>query len=236
MHLVACPDCERLHRDTSEMDFMLRDYPGKRIDPPAYLHSRILANLPEAAPAHWARWRRVGLGLGTAAAMLLATGIAIHRGDGTQVGRIASAPAPVAPKVAPGPTGTPSTPRSTENAKLPSIAAAPGSDRKDQAAAPAPAPNVRLIREVRIFFYCPPAQMVTVTGDFNDWDGVGVPLKRTGKPGLWETELRLPPGVYSYNFIVDGELLIPDPNAPNQMPDGYGGTDSILLVKGENSV
>ena len=65
---------------------------------------------------------------------------------------------------------------------------------------------------------------------------VGVPLKRTGKPGLWETELRLPPGVYSYNFIVDGELLIPDPNAPNQMPDGYGGTDSILLVKGENSV
>ena len=101
MHLVACPDCERLHRDTSEMDFKLREYPGKRIDPPAHLHSRILANLPEAAPAHWARWWRVGLGLGTAAAMLLAIGIAIHRGDGTQVGRIASAPAPDAPKEAP---------------------------------------------------------------------------------------------------------------------------------------
>ena len=89
---------------------------------------------------------------------------------------------------------------------------------------------------MKIFFYYPPAQKVTVTGDFNDWDAVGVPLKATGKPGLWETELRLPPGVYSYNFIVDGELLIPDPNAPDQMPDGYGGTNSILLVKGENSV
>jgi len=93
-----------------------------------------------------------------------------------------------------------------------------------------------VIREVKIFFYYPPAQNVAVTGDFNDWNANGVPLKAAGKPGLWETELRLPPGVSSYNFIVDGELLVPDPNSPNQMPDGYGGTNSILLVKGENSV
>ncbi len=89
-----------------------------------------------------------------------------------------------------------------------------------------------VIKEVKIFFYCPPAQNVAVTGDFNGWDKDGVPLKPAGKPGLWTTNLRLKPGAYSYNFIVDGERLVPDPNSPAQAPDGYGGTDSIMLVKG----
>ena len=96
--------------------------------------------------------------------------------------------------------------------------------------------NLSGIQQVKIYFYYPPAQKVAVTGDFNDWDIHGVPLKAAGKPGLWEIDLRLPPGAYSYNFIVDGELLLPDPNAPNQMPDGYGGTNSILLVQGDTSI
>ena len=117
----------------------------------------------------------------------------------------------------------------------PGLSAGPGGERK-RATVVAAAPKVQVIKEVKIFFYYPPAQKVAVTGDFNDWDADGVPLKAAGKPGLWEAELRLPPGVYSYNFIVDGELLVPDPNSPNQMPDGYGGTNSLLLVKGEGSI
>ena len=100
----------------------------------------------------------------------------------------------------------------------------------------ASAPKVQIIQQVKIFFYYPPARQVAVTGDFNDWNVDGVPMQAAGKPGMWTTELRLPPGVYSYNFIVDGEILLPDPDAPNQMPDGYGGTNSILLVKGENAI
>jgi 1,4-alpha-glucan branching enzyme len=105
-----------------------------------------------------------------------------------------------------------------------------------RSAEPVRSAKVQVIKEVKIFFYYPPARKVAVTGDFNGWNPDGVPLKAAGKPGLWEAELRLPPGVYSYNFIVDGELLVPDPNSPNQMPDGYGGTNSLMLVKGKGSI
>jgi 1,4-alpha-glucan branching enzyme len=132
-------------------------------------------------------------------------------------------------------TGAVVAPGPAESAIAPVLSAAPGGERKRETVV-ASAPKVQVIKEVKIFFYYPPAQKVAVTGDFNDWNADGVPLKAAGKPGLWETELRLPPGVYSYNFIVDGELLVPDPNSPNQMPDGYGGTNSLLLVKREGSI
>jgi len=135
----------------------------------------------------------------------------------------------------PAATGAGVEPGPAESAKAPVLKAAPGGERKRDTVVAA-APKVQVIKEVKIFFYYPPAQKVAVTGDFNDWNADGVPLKVAGKPGLWETELRLPPGVYSYNFIVDGELLVPDPNSPTQMPDGYGGTNSLLLVKGEGSI
>jgi 1,4-alpha-glucan branching enzyme len=96
--------------------------------------------------------------------------------------------------------------------------------------------ELRIVREVKIYFYHPAASKVAVTGDFNGWSPEGVLLTASGEPGVWKTTLRLRPGAYSYNFIVDGNLLVPDPNAPDQMPDGYGGTNSILLVKGGNSV
>jgi hypothetical protein len=94
-----------------------------------------------------------------------------------------------------------------------------------------PAPEVKIIREIKIYLYAPAAQRVAVTGDFNGWDAKGVELKPAGRPGMWETDLQLSPGAYAYNFIVDGDVLVPDPEAPNQMPDGFGGTNSILLVK-----
>jgi hypothetical protein len=64
----------------------------------------------------------------------------------------------------------------------------------------------------------------------------GFRAESPGEDSSWETDLRLPPGTYSYNFIVNGELLVPDPNALNQMPDGYGGTNSILLVQGDTAI
>jgi hypothetical protein len=216
-HLAVCPECANLYRDISAVDRALREYPAKVVEPPPHLHARIAANLPEEAPPLWGRRGWWAFGLGSAAVVVVALFFGIRRPGTPPPERVASAPAPA------------------RSAKAPVLSAAPGGERKRETAV-ASAPTVRVIKEVKIFFYYPPARTVTVTGDFNDWDAVGVPMKAVGKPGLWETELRLPPGVYSYNFIVDGELLIPDPNSTNQMPDGYGGTNSILLVKGENSV
>lgn len=238
-HLSVCPDCERLYLELSDVDRALREHPGKQVDLPPYLHARIVANLPEKQEFPlWAFWGRRAAAFGVAVAGVIALAIVLRQGDGTRVDRVASAPSP-APVVQP---SAPSGPR-----EIP-VLSSPGEPRELPARKPEPdgggkrgtevasAPKVQVIKEVKIFFYYPPARTVAVTGDFNNWDANGVPLAVAGKPGLWETELRLPPGAYSYNFIVDGELLVPDPNSPNQMPDGYGGTNSILLVQGETAI
>jgi hypothetical protein len=240
-HLAVCPECADLYRNTSAVERALRDFPGKVVEPPPHLHARIVANLPEEAPPLWSRWGRWAFGFGCAAVALVALFFGIQRPGAPPARRVALAPAPSAHSLAPPSSsgkGTAVAPRSREaarSARAPVLSAAPGGERKRETVV-ASAPKVQVIREVKIFFYYPPARNVAVTGDFNDWNADGVPLKAAGKPGVWETELRLPPGVYSYNFIVDGELLVPDPNSPNQMPDGYGGTNSLLLVKGEGAI
>jgi hypothetical protein len=147
----------------------------------------------------------------------------------------AAVPSPgVAPQAQEGDAPTPDTRVATT-----ATVQAPGEQellrKKSSSPVVASAPKVRIIREVKIYFYYPPARNVAVTGDFNGWDPKGVPLTPAGKPGLWETNLRLKPGAYSYNFIVDGNMLVPDPNALNQAPDGYGGTNSIMLVRGNSA-
>ncbi|MBI5609843.1 MAG: hypothetical protein HY902_13305, partial [Deltaproteobacteria bacterium] len=37
-------------------------------------------------------------------------------------------------------------------------------------------------------------------------------------------------GVYQYKFLVDGKWQT-DTNNPNQVPDGYGGTNAVIEVK-----
>ena len=211
-HLAVCPDCERLYRDVTDLDRLLRNLPDKGVDPPPFLHARILANLPDRKTFP-SPGRRIGgwaVGLSAVAACALLA-FALFRGEIPRGDRVASLPPADAPQaVAPPP-----------EAPVP--------------APPATAPKVQIIREVRVYFYYPKARQVAVTGDFNGWNPDGVPLRAAGKPGLWETTLRLQPGAYSYNFIVDGNYLVPDPNASAQSPDGYGGTNSILLVRGDSA-
>lgn len=235
-HLAVCPDCEAVYRGVSSIDRALREYPGKAVEPPPHLHARIMANLPEELPPLWGRFGRWAFGLASAAVAFAALLFGTGRWGVSPPARVASVPAP--PAAAPAAKGSPAGPGTAASARpaaAPVLRSAPGAVKPRETVV-ASAPKVRVIKEVKIFFYYPPARSVAVTGDFNDWNAQGVPMKAAGKPGLWETELRLPPGVYSYNFIVDGELLVPDPNSPNQMPDGYGGTNSLLLVKGEGAI
>lgn len=237
-HLSVCPDCERLYRDATDVDRLLRDLPGKQVDPPAWLAPRILANLPEERPASaWARWGRWAAATGAAAACALAVALALFRTDGPGEPRVASAPAPVpspASPLVPAPGFAP--PAAAGKGDPAVLKGSPEGGRRGGGTAVASAPRERVIKEVKIFFYYPPAQKVAVTGDFNGWNLEGVPMRAAGKPGMWTVDLRIPPGVYSYNFIVDGDLLLPDPNSPNQMPDGYGGTNSVLLVQGDEPI
>jgi hypothetical protein len=238
-HLGDCPGCNALYHDVTEADRLVRSLPPAGIEPPPWLHARIMANLPESPKARlFARWGSWAWSLAATSAGAILAVLLMRGGQSHEPVRVAA----VSPHTVSAPAAEPA-------AKIPEAARAPVAPparaNGEAQAGPAaveplvvasvpeasPAPEVKIIREIKIYLYAPAAQRVAVTGDFNGWDAKGVELKPAGRPGMWETDLQLSPGAYAYNFIVDGDVLVPDPEAPNQMPDGFGGTNSILLVK-----
>lgn len=79
----------------------------------------------------------------------------------------------------------------------------------------------------------PQVTSVGLTGDFTAWSPEGIPLRDVNGSGLWVADVELPPGVYQYVFIVDGEELRPDPRAAAQVDDGFGQTNSIVMVSSD---
>ncbi len=69
---------------------------------------------------------------------------------------------------------------------------------------------------------------VGLAGDFTSWEII--PLEEIG--GIYTLSIDLPPGVYQYKFIVDGNW-IPDKNNPHQVSDNFGGVNSLLIVEEE---
>ena len=69
----------------------------------------------------------------------------------------------------------------------------------------------------------------TVAGSFSEWQPEALPLiKENG--GLWSITLALPLGEHQYQFVIDGERWVPDPRAHAQVDDGFGGTNSVVIV------
>jgi hypothetical protein len=230
-HLAGCVSCRTVAEELAVLHESLLRLPQDGVEPPRDLSRRILAHLSVSSLAA-ERWRRAALGAGAMAAGVLLT-LAVQQTLPVK------APAPGA-STASAPQAAPS---ASVTAKGPGAEASPAVDSRPSRPAPAPARLASaapvaapvVVREVKIFLFHPEAKQVAVTGDFNNWDAAGVPLRPGDRPGLWEGELRLGPGAYSYNFIVDGDVLVPDPSSADQAPDGYGGTNSILLVKGAPS-
>ncbi|MFO7915691.1 MAG: isoamylase early set domain-containing protein [Candidatus Krumholzibacteriales bacterium] len=71
---------------------------------------------------------------------------------------------------------------------------------------------------------------VSVIGSFNNWDPEATPMKRNGS-GIWEATVILEPGKYSYKFLIDNRLKITDPLSEQQENDGFGGTNSVIIVR-----
>jgi hypothetical protein len=72
------------------------------------------------------------------------------------------------------------------------------------------------------------ARSVAVTGDFNDWDEQGTAM--TLNNGIWTVIVPLRAGKqYSYQFIVDDTLRVPDPTVP-RMSDGFGSLNSVITI------
>ena len=86
-------------------------------------------------------------------------------------------------------------------------------------------------REVK-FDYSPniSAQTVALAGTFNNWSSDATPMSDLDGDGKWEITLDLRDGEYQYKFVVNGGTWITDPNNPKGAPDGYGGSNSIIIV------
>jgi len=85
--------------------------------------------------------------------------------------------------------------------------------------------------EVHLVLEAPQAKSVSVVGDWNAWDPSRNRLRDPKGDGTWEIRLRLRKGEeLRYQFLIDGERWIPDPQAPLQVDDGFGGTSSVLQI------
>ncbi len=201
-HLAACSSCSNLLHDLSEIDSLLQNVSEKQVDPPPFLKTRIMARIEEEkAPAARVFSLKPIYALCAAACAVILVGVYAYFSRPTVVRVVNLAPSAV---------------------QRPADFYAP--QFTDQY-------GERIIQDVKIFFYSPDARKVSIMGDFNDWDFGGLPLTPTGRKGLWEVNLRLKQGVYSYNFLIDGKIIVPDPNSSTQSPDGFGGMNSILFVK-----
>lgn len=75
------------------------------------------------------------------------------------------------------------------------------------------------------------ASRVNIVGDFNNWSMTADPMYDREGDGWWSLRLPLDPGRYEYKFLVDGDKWIPDPANADTSDDGFGGLNSIVVVR-----
>lgn len=74
------------------------------------------------------------------------------------------------------------------------------------------------------------ANAVSVVGSFNGWSPETHRLEKHDG-GAWELTLSLAPGRYPYRFLIDQKKQVLDPSTELTEPDGYGGKNSVVVVK-----
>jgi hypothetical protein len=75
----------------------------------------------------------------------------------------------------------------------------------------------------------PGADSVTLVGDFSDWEADRYRLRDEDDDGVWEITVPLRSGqVYTYNFLINGETWVTDPDSLTTVDDGFGGEKSVL--------
>jgi 1,4-alpha-glucan branching enzyme len=83
--------------------------------------------------------------------------------------------------------------------------------------------------------YAPDAHLVYLVGDFNDWghnrNGLvfdpKLAMNGPNSDGVWLAIIHLKPGRHAYQFVIDGDHWITDPNAGQSDGEGH----SVLVVK-----
>jgi hypothetical protein len=80
----------------------------------------------------------------------------------------------------------------------------------------------------------PDASNVELIGSFNQWTPEGYRMYRDEQRGVWKLSVPLGSGRYEYAFLIDGEMVVPDPKGLLQQDDGFGNKNSILIINRES--
>ena len=80
----------------------------------------------------------------------------------------------------------------------------------------------------------PHASNVELIGSFNQWTPEGYRMYRDEQRGVWKLHVPLESGRYEYAFLIDAEMVVPDPKGLLQQDDGFGNKNSILTINREN--
>jgi 1,4-alpha-glucan branching enzyme len=89
----------------------------------------------------------------------------------------------------------------------------------------------QLTAEGVLFTYAGPAKTgVALCGDFNAWATTADGMTQQAD-GTWTITKKLAAGSYAYKFLVDGGSWKPDDGNTQGKDDGFGGKNSVVVVK-----
>jgi hypothetical protein len=77
-------------------------------------------------------------------------------------------------------------------------------------------------------YYQKGLESIALVGQFNDWDADSTALTEVS-PGVWSVSVALRPGVYEYQFILNGKQRVADPTMP-QVSSDFGSPNSVVKV------
>jgi hypothetical protein len=77
-------------------------------------------------------------------------------------------------------------------------------------------------------YYQKGIKSISLVGQFNDWDPASTTLVEES-PGVWTVSVALRPGVYEYQFILNGTQRVTDPTMP-QTSNDFGSPNSVVVV------
>ena len=75
----------------------------------------------------------------------------------------------------------------------------------------------------------PQAKSVYLTGSFNDWS-LDESCRMSNNDGVWSLKVSLKPGIYKYQFVVDGKWQR-DPVNTSAQRNSFGDINSLIEVK-----
>ncbi|MCP4577626.1 MAG: hypothetical protein GY846_15225 [Deltaproteobacteria bacterium] len=93
------------------------------------------------------------------------------------------------------------------------------------------APEKTGLIPVELDLYAPSANRVQLVGTFSGWMPEAHSLKGPDAVGYWVINIKLPPGRHEYAFLVNGSKLVPDDDGEAIRPDGFGGSNSLIVLK-----